>query len=333
MAQTAEDIRLLNEKIQSAAGFIDKMEAEIGRVIIGQHYMVSRLLIGLLSNGHVLLEGVPGLAKTLSIKSLAQAIHAKFARIQFTPDLLPADVIGTMIYNQQTHEFVVRKGPIFANFILADEINRAPAKVQSALLEAMQEKQVTIGETTHKLDEPFLVLATQNPIDQEGTYPLPEAQVDRFMLKVIIDYPSKQEEKLIIRQNVQGMKFPSVNQVVSVQEIIRARELVREIYMDEKIENYILDLVFATRNPEAYKLENLKPLIAYGGSPRASINLALAAKANAFIHKRGYVIPEDVRNIVKDVMRHRIGLTYEAEAENVDVENVIEQVMAKVEVP
>jgi MoxR-like ATPase len=333
MAQTAEDIRLLNEKIQSAAGFIDKMEAEIGRVIIGQHYMVSRLLIGLLSNGHVLLEGVPGLAKTLSIKSMAQAIHAKFARIQFTPDLLPADVIGTMIYNQQTHEFVVRKGPIFANFILADEINRAPAKVQSALLEAMQEKQVTIGETTHKLDEPFLVLATQNPIDQEGTYPLPEAQVDRFMLKVMIDYPSKQEEKLIIRQNVQGMKFPSVNQVVSVQEVIRARELVREIYMDEKIENYILDLVFATRNPEAYKLEKLKPLIAYGGSPRASINLALAAKANAFIHKRGYVIPEDVRNIVKDVMRHRIGLTYEAEAENVNVENVIDQVMAKVEVP
>jgi MoxR-like ATPase len=333
MSQTAEDIRLLNEKIQTAAGFIDKMEAEIGRVIIGQHYMVSRLLIGLLSNGHVLLEGVPGLAKTLSIKSLAQAIHAKFARIQFTPDLLPADVIGTMIYNQQTHEFVVRKGPIFANFILADEINRAPAKVQSALLEAMQEKQVTIGETTHKLEEPFLVLATQNPIDQEGTYPLPEAQVDRFMLKVIIDYPTKEEEKMIIRQNVQGLKFPSVNQVVPVQEIIRARELVREIYMDEKIENYILDLVFATRSPESYKLEHLKPLIAYGGSPRASINLALAAKANAFIHKRGYVIPEDVRDIVKDVLRHRIGLTYEAEAENVNVENVIEQVMAKVQVP
>jgi len=333
MAQTAEDIRLLNEKIQSAAGFIDKMEAEIGRVIIGQHYMVSRLLIGLLSNGHVLLEGVPGLAKTLSIKSMAQAIHAKFSRIQFTPDLLPADVIGTMIYNQQTHEFVVRKGPIFANFILADEINRAPAKVQSALLEAMQEKQVTIGETTHKLEEPFLVLATQNPIDQEGTYPLPEAQVDRFMLKVVIDYPSKEEEKMIIRQNVQGLKFPSVTQVVSVQEVVRARELVRDIYMDEKIENYILDLVFATRNPAAYKLEALKPLIAYGGSPRASINLALAAKANAFIHKRGYVIPEDVRNIVKDVLRHRIGLTYEAEAENVNVENVIEQVMAKVEVP
>jgi MoxR-like ATPase len=333
MAQTAEDIRQLNEKIQSAAGFIDRIETEIGRVIIGQQYMVSRLLIGLLSNGHVLLEGVPGLAKTLSIKSLAQAIHAKFSRIQFTPDLLPADVIGTMIYNQQSHEFVVRKGPIFANFILADEINRAPAKVQSALLEAMQEKQVTIGESTHKLDEPFLVLATQNPIDQEGTYPLPEAQVDRFMLKVMIDYPSKEEEKLIIRQNVQGVKFPSVNQVVSVDEILRARELVRAIYMDEKIENYILDLVFATRVPEKYKLEHLKPLIGYGGSPRASINLALAAKANAFIHKRGYVIPEDVRMIVKDVLRHRIGLTYEAEAENIDVENVIDQILAKVDVP
>jgi MoxR-like ATPase len=333
MVQTAEDIRHLNEKIQTAAGFIDKIETEIGRVIIGQQHMVSRLLIGLLSNGHVLLEGVPGLAKTLSIKSLSQAIHAKFSRIQFTPDLLPADVIGTMIYNQQSHEFVVRKGPIFANFILADEINRAPAKVQSALLEAMQEKQVTIGEKTYKLDEPFLVLATQNPIDQEGTYPLPEAQVDRFMLKVMIDYPSKEEEKLIIRQNVQGMKFPSVSQVVSVEDIMKARELVRQIYMDEKIENYILDLVFATRQPERYKLEHLKPLIGYGGSPRASINLALAAKANAFIHKRGYVIPEDVRMIVKDVMRHRIGLTYEAEAENVNVENVIDQILAKVEVP
>jgi MoxR-like ATPase len=333
MVQTAEDIRHLNEKIQSAAGFIDTIETEIGRVIIGQQHMVSRLLIGLLSNGHVLLEGVPGLAKTLSIKSLSQAIHAKFSRIQFTPDLLPADVIGTLIYNQQSHEFVVRKGPIFANFILADEINRAPAKVQSALLEAMQEKQVTIGEKTYKLDEPFLVLATQNPIDQEGTYPLPEAQVDRFMLKVMIDYPSKEEEKLIIRQNVQGMKFPSVSQVVSVEDIMKARELVRQIYMDEKIENYILDLVFATRQPEQYKLEHLKPLIGYGGSPRASINLALAAKANAFIHKRGYVIPDDVRMIVKDVMRHRIGLTYEAEAENVNVENVIDQILAKVEVP
>jgi MoxR-like ATPase len=333
MTQTAEDIRQLNEKIQEAATFIDKIEEEIGRVIIGQQYMISRLLIGLLSNGHVLLEGVPGLAKTLSIKSLAQAIHAKFSRIQFTPDLLPADVIGTMIYNQQTHQFVVRKGPIFANFILADEINRAPAKVQSALLEAMQERQITIGETTHKLDEPFLVLATQNPIDQEGTYPLPEAQVDRFMLKVVIGYPSKAEEQMIIRQNVQGLKFPAVNQVVSISEILQARQLVREIYMDEKIENYILDLVFATRSPEKYRLEKLKPLIAYGGSPRASINLALAAKANAFIHKRGYVIPDDVRDIVRDVMRHRIGLTYEAEAENIDVENIIGQILAQVEVP
>ncbi len=333
MAQTAEDIRLLNEKIQTASQFVDKIETEISRVIIGQHHMVNRLLIGLLSNGHVLLEGVPGLAKTLSIKSLAQTIKAKFSRIQFTPDLLPADVIGTMIYNQQTHEFVVRKGPIFANFILADEINRAPAKVQSALLEAMQERQVTIGETTHKLDEPFLVLATQNPIDQEGTYQLPEAQVDRFMLKVVIGYPTKQEEQLIIRQNVLGVKIPSVDQVVSVPEIVQARHLVREVYMDEKIENYILDLVFATRSPEMYKLDKLKPLISYGGSPRASINLALAAKASAFINKRGYVIPDDVRTICRDVMRHRIGLTYEAEAENVNVEDIIDQIVAKVDVP
>jgi MoxR-like ATPase len=333
MAQTAEDIRLLNEKIQTAAQFVDKIETEISRVIIGQHHMVNRLLIGLLSNGHVLLEGVPGLAKTLSIKSLAQTIKAKFSRIQFTPDLLPADVIGTMIYNQQTHEFVVRKGPIFANFILADEINRAPAKVQSALLEAMQERQVTIGETTHKLEEPFLVLATQNPIDQEGTYQLPEAQVDRFMLKVVIGYPTKQEEQMIIRQNVLGVKIPSVDQVVSVPEIVQARQLVREVYMDEKIENYILDLVFATRNPELYKLDKLKPLISYGGSPRASINLALAAKASAFISKRGYVIPDDVRTICRDVMRHRIGLTYEAEAENVNVEDIIDQIIAKVDVP
>jgi MoxR-like ATPase len=333
MAQTAEDIRLLNEKIQTAAQFVDKIETEISRVIIGQHHMVNRLLIGLLSNGHVLLEGVPGLAKTLSIKSLAQTIKAKFSRIQFTPDLLPADVIGTMIYNQQTHEFVVRKGPIFANFILADEINRAPAKVQSALLEAMQERQVTIGETTHKLEEPFLVLATQNPIDQEGTYQLPEAQVDRFMLKVVIGYPTKQEEQMIIRQNVLGVKIPSVDQVVSVPEIVQARQLVREVYMDEKIENYILDLVFATRNPELYKLDKLKPLISYGGSPRASINLALAAKASAFINKRGYVIPDDVRTICRDVMRHRIGLTYEAEAENINVEDIIDQIIAKVDVP
>jgi MoxR-like ATPase len=334
MIQTAEDIRALNERIHTAAGFIDRIEAEIARVIVGQHEMVSRLLIGLLSNGHVLLEGVPGLAKTLAIKSLAQTIQAKFSRIQFTPDLLPADVIGTLIYNQQTHQFVVRKGPIFANFILADEINRAPAKVQSALLEAMQERQVTIGDSTYKLDEPFLVLATQNPIDQEGTYTLPEAQVDRFMLKVVIDYPSRNEEQLILRQNVNGTQaLTMVNQVASVQEIIHARELVRQIYMDNKIEDYILDIVFASRTPEKFRLEKLKPLISYGGSPRASINLALAAKANAFINKRGYVIPEDVRSIAKDVMRHRIGLTYEAEAENVNSELVIDEILRTVQVP
>lgn len=324
---------MLNEEVGAAAGFLDDLQQEIGQVIMGQHHMVSRLLVGLLSNGHVLLEGVPGLAKTLAIKSLSQAIHAGFSRIQFTPDLLPADVIGTMIYNQQTHQFVVRKGPVFANFILADEINRAPAKVQSALLEAMQEKQVTIGDTTHKLEEPFLVLATQNPLDQEGTYPLPEAQLDRFMLKVLIGYPTREEERQIIRQNVQGLQLPVVRQVVEVEKVMHARRLVREIYMDERIENYIIDLVFATRDPGKFRLDNLKPLIAYGGSPRASINLALAAKANAFIHKRGYVIPEDVRSMVPDVLRHRIGLTYEAEAENVDVDNVIEKVMARVEVP
>ncbi|MBN8788376.1 MAG: MoxR family ATPase [Terrimonas sp.] len=333
MLQTAEDIKALNERIQVTAAFVDRLESEISKVIVGQHYMVSRLLIGLLSNGHVLLEGVPGLAKTLSIKSLSQAINAKFSRIQFTPDLLPADVIGTMIYNQQKHEFVVRKGPIFANFILADEINRAPAKVQSALLEAMQERQVTIGESTYKLDEPFLVLATQNPIDQEGTYPLPEAQVDRFMLKVLINYPSRQEEQLIVRQNLSGVKLPEVKPVVSGMEILQARDLVRQIYMDEKIENYILDLVFATREPAKFNLDKLTPLIAYGGSPRASINLALASKAHAFINKRGYVIPEDVRSIAKDVMRHRIGLTYEAEAENINAENVVDEVLRAVNVP
>ncbi len=333
MVYTAEDIRQLNERIQSSSNFMDRLRDEVGRVIIGQYYMLDRLLIGLLSNGHVLLEGVPGLAKTLAIKSLAQAIHAKFSRIQFTPDLLPADVIGTMIYNQQRSEFIVRKGPIFANFILADEINRAPAKVQSALLEAMQERQVTIGEQTHKLDEPFLVLATQNPLEQEGTYPLPEAQVDRFMMKVIVDYPTKQEEQIIIRQNVQGMQGPAVQQVVSIQEILQARDLCRQVYMDEKIEQYILDIVFATRSPEKYKLEKLKPLISYGGSPRASINLALAAKAHAFLNKRGYVIPEDVRSISKDVLRHRIGLTYEAEAENVNVEHVINDVLKAIQVP
>lgn len=333
MLKTAEDIRQLNERISQAGQFTDKLREEISHVIVGQSHMLDRLLIGLLSNGHVLLEGVPGLAKTLTIKSLAQAIHAKFSRIQFTPDLLPADVLGTMIYNQQRNEFVVRKGPIFANFILADEINRAPAKVQSALLEAMQERQVTIGDTSYKLDEPFLVLATQNPLEQEGTYPLPEAQVDRFIMKVIVDYPKMHEEQMIIRQNVQGLTVPAIKQVVSVQEVINAKDLARQIYMDEKIEQYILDIVFATRFPEKYSLEKLKPLISYGGSPRASINLALAGKAQAFLNKRGFVIPEDIRSIAKDVLRHRIGLTYEAEAENVKVEEVIEDIIKQINVP
>jgi MoxR-like ATPase len=331
--QTAEDIRQLNERIHHAATFIDRLRSELAKVVVGQLYMVDRLMIGLLSNGHVLLEGVPGLAKTLTIKSLAQAVHAKFARIQFTPDLLPADVIGTMIYNQQRHEFVIRKGPIFANFILADEINRAPAKVQSALLEAMQEKQVTIGEETHKLEEPFLVLATQNPIEQEGTYSLPEAQVDRFMLKVVVSYPGRNEEQMIIRQQVQGTEAPKVNQVVSTYEILQARNLVRQVYMDEKVEQYIIDIVFATRFPEQYRLERLKPLISYGGSPRASINLAMAAKAHAFMNKRGYVIPDDVKAICKDVMRHRIGLTYEAEAENITSERIVDEVLNTITVP
>jgi MoxR-like ATPase len=333
MLQTAEDIRLLNEKINHSATFIDKIHAEIGKVIVGQNHMVERLLIGLLSNGHILLEGVPGLAKTLSIKSLASTINAQFSRIQFTPDLLPADVVGTMIYNQQKNEFVVRKGPIFANFILADEINRAPAKVQSALLEAMQERQVTIGNNSYQLEEPFLVLATQNPIEQEGTYPLPEAQVDRFMLKVIIDYPSKTEEQAIIRQNVLGMQQPRLNAVVSSQEILNARQLVRQVYMDEKVEQYIIDIVFATRYPDQYNLARIKPLISFGGSPRASINLALAAKTYAYLNKRGYVIPEDVRSICKDVLRHRIGLTYEAEAENINVEMIISEILKVVNVP
>src|ERR1700749_545877 len=332
MVYTAEDIRQLNNKIQYQAAFIDRLRDEVGRVIIGQYYMLDRLLIALLSNGHVLLEGVPGLAKTLAIKSLSQAIHAKFSRIQFTPDLLPADVIGTMIYNQAKNEFMVRKGPIFANFILADEINRAPAKVQSALLEAMQERQVTIGDSTYKLDEPFLVLATQNPLEQEGTYPLPEAQVDRFIMKVVVDYPKRKEEQLILRQNIQG-EFAKINQVVSIQEVTNAKNLTKEIYMDEKIEQYILDIVFATRNPANYKLEKLKPLISYGASPRGSINLGLAAKAQAFLNKRGFVIPEDVRSICKDVLRHRIGLTYEAEAESINVENVIDDVLKQTNVP
>ena len=333
MLKTADDIRQLNERIARSGQFTDKIRDEVGHIIVGQHHMLDRLLIGLLSNGHVLLEGVPGLAKTLTIKSLAQAIHARFSRIQFTPDLLPADVIGTLIYNQQKNEFVVRKGPIFSNFILADEINRAPAKVQSALLEAMQERQVTIGDTTYKLEEPFLVLATQNPLEQEGTYPLPEAQVDRFIMKVIVDYPKIHEEQMILRTNVQGMSLPPVNQVVSVAEIFQARELTRQVYMDEKIEQYILDIVFATRSPEKYKLEKLKPLISYGASPRGSINLALAAKAQAFLNKRGFVIPEDVRSISKDVLRHRIGLTYEAEAESVNVENVIDDILRVISVP
>ena len=333
MLQTAEDIRLLNEQIDSAAGFVSRINSELSKVIVGQSTMIERLLIGMLSNGHVLLEGVPGLAKTLAIKSLSQTIQAQYSRIQFTPDLLPADVIGTMIYNQSKNEFYVRKGPIFANFILADEINRAPAKVQSALLEAMQERQVTIGDTSYKLQEPFLVLATQNPIEQEGTYPLPEAQVDRFMLKVVVGYPTKSEEQMIIRQNTLGLVAPTINAVASTSEILTAKELVRKVYVDEKVENYILDIVFATRFPDRYNLQKLKPMIGFGGSPRASINLALASKAYAFLNKRGYVIPEDVRNVCKDILRHRIGLTYEAEAENVNVEDIIEEILKTVSVP
>ncbi len=326
------DIKEINERIQRESAFVDLLMMELSKVIVGQKYMVERLLIGLLSNGHILLEGVPGLAKTLAIKSLASTIQAKFNRIQFTPDLLPADLIGTMIYNQKKEEFIVRKGPIFSNFILADEINRAPAKVQSALLEAMQEKQITIGEQTFHLEEPFLVLATQNPIEQEGTYPLPEAQIDRFMLKVIIGYPSKEEEKLIIRQNITG-NFPTVNAIIKPEEILKARNLTRDVYMDEKIEKYIVDIVFATRSPKDYNLSKLSQLINYGGSPRASINLALASKAYAFIKRRGYVIPEDVRAVCHDVLRHRIGLTYEAEAENVTAENIVNEILNSVEVP
>ncbi len=331
--QTAADIQLLNEKIKYSSVFIEKIRTELSKIIVGQQYMVDRLLIGLLSNGHVLLEGVPGLAKTLTIKSLSQAIDAKFSRIQFTPDLLPADVVGTMIYNQSKNEFTVRKGPIFANFILADEINRAPAKVQSALLEAMQEKQVTIGEQTYLLQEPFLVLATQNPLEQEGTYPLPEAQVDRFMLKIIVGYPSKQEEQLIIRRQVQDTDTASISKIVSTKEIMDARALVKQVYMDEKIEQYIIDIVFATRFPDDYGLHKIKSFINYGASPRASINLALAAKAYAFMNGRGFVIPDDIKAIAKDVMRHRIGLTYEAEAENVNTENLIDDILRAIQVP
>ena len=331
--QTAPDIQELNQRIQYTSQFVDRLRNELAKVIIGQHYMVDRLLIGLLSNGHVLLEGVPGLAKTLTIKSLAQAVDGKFSRIQFTPDLLPADVIGTMIYNQSKNEFVVRRGPIFANFILADEINRAPAKVQSALLEAMQEKQVTISEHTYKLEEPFLVLATQNPLEQEGTYPLPEAQVDRFMLKVVVGYPDKNEEKLIIRQQAQGFISATVSKVVTTKEILESRDLVRQVYMDEKIEQYIIDIVFATRYPDQYGLDRMKNMISYGGSPRASINLALASKTHAFMNKIGYVIPDDIKAIAKDVLRHRIGLTYEAEAENVTTEILIDDILRTIQVP
>lgn len=326
------DIVALNEKIKSESAFIDLLFNEIGKVIIGQKDMVERLVIGLLGNGHVLLEGVPGLAKTLAIKTLAQSMKAKFQRIQFTPDLLPADLIGTQIYNQKDGNFLIRKGPIFANFILADEINRAPAKVQSALLEAMQERQITIGETTFKLEEPFLVLATQNPIEQEGTYPLPEAQVDRFMLKIKITYPQRAEELSIMRQNISAEEI-NVNPVISPDDILRGRNLIKEIYIDEKIEKYILDIVFATRNPKEFGLNNLADLISYGASPRASINLAVGAKAMAFIKRRGYVIPEDVRAICLDVLRHRIAVTYEAEAEEITTENVIQEILNKVVVP
>jgi MoxR-like ATPase len=331
MEQTT-DLKLLNEKIEKESSFVDIIRMEMNKVIVGQRHLTDSLMIGLLANGHILLEGVPGLAKTLAIKSLASIIDAKFSRIQFTPDLLPADLIGTMIYSQKKEEFIVKKGPVFANFILADEINRSPAKVQSALLEAMQERQITIGETTFKLEEPFLVLATQNPIEQEGTYPLPEAQVDRFMMKVLIDYPAMEEEKLIVRENL-AKDFPKTSTVLNPSDIVRARDVVREVYMDEKIENYILSIVFASRNPEKYGLPAFKNMISYGASPRASINLALAAKAYAFLRRRGYVIPEDIRAICPDVMRHRIGLTYEAEAENVNQDKIIAEILNVVEVP
>ncbi|MBI1226407.1 MAG: AAA domain-containing protein [Bacteroidetes bacterium] len=327
------DIEALNQQIHHDSAFVEVLNEETGKIIVGQKNMVERLMIGLLTKGHILLEGLPGLAKTLAIKTLSNAINAKFHRIQFTPDLLPADIIGTMVYNPGTTKFAVHKGPVFANFILADEINRAPAKVQSALLEAMQERQVTIGGETFKLEDPFLVLATQNPIEQEGTYPLPEAQTDRFMLKVKVGYPEKEEERLIMRRNLSEEIDTAVKPVIQPADIIRARKSVQKIYMDEKIERYIIDIVFATRSPKEYGLPNLQPLINYGGSPRASINLALASKAVAFLRRRGYVIPEDVRNICHDVMRHRIGLTYEAEAENVTQEDIINQVLNKVEVP
>ncbi len=326
------DIRELNELIERESAFIDLLTLEMNKVIVGQKHMIDRLLIGLLGQGHILLEGVPGLAKTLAINTLSKAVHGSFNRIQFTPDLLPADVIGTMIYNVKENDFSIRKGPVFANFILADEINRAPAKVQSALLEAMQERQVTISDNTYKLDTPFLVMATQNPVEQEGTYPLPEAQMDRFMLKTVIDYPKMEDERMVIRQNLAGEK-PTVNPVVSLEQIKRAQEVVKKVYMDEKIEKYILDIIFATRYPEQFKLEKLKPMISFGASPRGSINLATAAKCYAFIKRRGYVIPEDVRAVVIDVLRHRIGVTYEAEAENITSVDIINQIVNEIEVP
>ena len=331
MAETI-DIRELNERIERQSAFVTNLTTGMDQVIVGQKHLVESLLIGLLSDGHVLLEGVPGLAKTLAIKTLASLIDAQYSRIQFTPDLLPADVIGTMVYSQKDETFQVKKGPVFANFVLADEINRAPAKVQSALLEAMQERQVTIGKETFRLPEPFLVLATQNPIEQEGTYPLPEAQVDRFMLKVVIDYPKLEEEKLIIRQNINGERL-NVKPILKADEIIEARKVVRQVYLDEKIEKYIVDIVFATRYPEKYDLKELKDMIGFGGSPRASINLALAARSYAFIKRRGYVIPEDVRAVAHDVLRHRIGLTYEAEASNVTSDEIVSKILNKVEVP
>ncbi len=330
--QSTVNIQEINDKIAKESAFIDSLITEMDKVIVGQRQMVERLLIGLLGQGHILLEGVPGLAKTLAINTLAKAVKGSFSRIQFTPDLLPADVIGTMIYNIKENDFSIKKGPIFANFVLADEINRAPAKVQSALLEAMQEKQVTIGDETFVLDKPFLVLATQNPVEQEGTYPLPEAQVDRFMLKTVITYPKMSEEQKVMRQNLNG-GFDSVKPVVSIKQILDAQKAVREVYMDEKIEQYILDLIFATRFPEKYNLERLKPLISFGASPRGSINLAAAAKCYAFIKRRGYVVPEDVRAVVHDVLRHRIGITYEAEAENVTTEDIINSIVNEVEVP
>jgi len=326
------DIKAINEKIEKESAFVDLLTLEINKVIVGQKHMVERLLIGLLGQGHILLEGVPGLAKTLAITTLAKAVDGSFSRIQFTPDLLPADVTGTLIYNMKENDFSIKKGPIFANFVLADEINRAPAKVQSALLEAMQEKQVTIGDETFILDKPFLVMATQNPIEQEGTYPLPEAQIDRFMLKTVIDYPKMEEEQLIVRANLKG-SFENVNPVVTIKQILNAQKAVREVYMDEKIEKYILDIIFATRYPEKYKLADLKPLISFGASPRGSINLAMAAKCYAFIKRRGYVIPEDIRALVHDVLRHRIGITYEAEAENVTSEDIINKIVNEIEVP